>query len=40
MKEPKLPSVHYPAINYQDMVLITPPQGQRPKSLAEVDPES
>jgi len=39
MKEPKWPSVHYPAINYQDMCYYSAPKTNGPKSLAEVDPE-
>jgi Fe-S cluster assembly protein SufB len=38
MKEPKWASVHYPAINYQDMCYYSAPK-KGPKSLAEVDPE-
>ena len=39
MKEPKWPSVHYPAIDYQDIVYYSAPKTNGPKSLAEVDPE-
>jgi len=40
MKEPTWPNVHYPKIDYQDMVYYSAPKQQaRPKSLDEVDPE-
>ena len=38
MKEPNWQSVHYPAINYQDVIYYSAPK-QGPKSLDEVDPE-
>ncbi|HTC22615.1 MAG TPA: Fe-S cluster assembly protein SufB, partial [bacterium] len=38
MKEPDWQSVHYPAINYQDIIYYSAPK-QGPKSLDEVDPE-
>ncbi len=39
--EPKWANVHYPAINYQDIIYYAAPKavGDRPKSLEEVDPE-
>jgi len=40
MKEPKWPKVDYPPIDYQDACYYSAPkQGDRPKSLDEVDPE-
>lgn len=40
MVEPTWPSVHYPAINYQDIIYYSAPKlGDGPKSLDEVDPE-
>ena len=40
MKEPTWPNVHYPKIDYQDMVYYSAPkQKALPKSLDEVDPE-
>ncbi len=40
MKEPAWANVHYPPIDYQDMIYYAAPkQKTRPKSLAEVDPE-
>ena len=41
MREPTWANVHYPAINYQDIIYYAAPrQAQdRPKSLDEVDPE-
>jgi len=40
MEEPKWPNVHYPKINYDDIIYYSAPkQGSRPKSLNEVDPE-
>ncbi len=40
MKEPTWPNVHYPKIDYQDMVYYSAPkQKSLPKSLDEVDPE-
>jgi Fe-S cluster assembly protein SufB len=40
MKEPTWPNVHYPKIDYQDMVYYSAPkQKMLPKSLDEVDPE-
>ena len=40
MKEPTWPNVHYPKIDYQDMVYYSAPkQKTLPKSLDEVDPE-
>ncbi len=40
MTEPKWPNVHYPAINYQDIIYYSAPK-QKPqlKDLKEVDPE-
>ena len=40
MKEPKWPNVHYPPINYQDVIYYAAPK-KKPKvnSLDEVDPE-
>jgi len=40
MEEPTWPNVHYPKIDYQDMIYFSAPkQKDRPKSLNEVDPE-
>jgi Fe-S cluster assembly protein SufB len=40
MKEPTWPNVHYPAIDYQDIIYYSAPKtGTGPKSLDEVDPE-
>ena len=39
MKEPTWSSVHYPAINYQDIIYYSAPKKGGPKSLDEVDPE-
>lgn len=40
MTEPKWPNVHYPPINYQDMIYYSAPRRKEgPKSLDEVDPE-
>jgi Fe-S cluster assembly protein SufB len=40
MTEPTWPNVHYPPIDYQDIVYYSAPtQKKGPKSLAEVDPE-
>jgi Fe-S cluster assembly protein SufB len=40
MKEPTWPNVHYPPIDYQDIIYYSAPRtGSGPKSLDEVDPE-
>jgi Fe-S cluster assembly protein SufB len=40
MTEPKWPNVHYPPIDYQDIVYYSAPKTKKgPKSLDEVDPE-
>src|SRR5215470_12804113 len=41
MAEPKWANVHYPPIDYQDIVYYAAPKaaGQAPKSLEEVDPK-
>jgi Fe-S cluster assembly protein SufB len=40
MDEPKWPNVHYPAIDYQDIVYYSAPKQKKgPNSLDEVDPE-
>ncbi len=40
MKEPTWPNVHYPAIDYQEIIYYSAPKaGTGPKSLDEVDPE-
>jgi len=41
LEEPKWQNVHYPAINYQDIVYYSAPKSKEnaPKSLDEVDPE-
>ena len=40
MVEPKWPHVHYPPIDYQDIIYYSAPKGNTgPKSLDEVDPE-
>jgi Fe-S cluster assembly protein SufB len=38
MKEPKWQNVHFPKIDYQDIIYYSAPK-EGPKSLAEVDPE-
>jgi Fe-S cluster assembly protein SufB len=41
MEEPKWQNVHYPPINYQDVIYYSAPKakGDQPKSLDEIDPE-
>src|ERR1044071_428919 len=41
MKEPAWPNVHYPKINYQDVIYYSAPKQKTdgPKSLEEVDPK-
>jgi Fe-S cluster assembly protein SufB len=39
MKEPDWQSVHYPKIDYQDIIYYSAPKKNGPKSLDEVDPE-
>ncbi len=41
MREPEWANVHYPAIDYQDIIYYAAPKqaSDRPKSLEEVDPE-
>ncbi|NJN43135.1 MAG: Fe-S cluster assembly protein SufB [Flammeovirgaceae bacterium] len=40
MKEPSWPNVHYPPINYQDIIYYSAPKPKsKPGSLEEVDPE-
>src|SRR5579871_3876638 len=40
MQEPAWPNVHYPPINYQDIVYYSAPTTKNaPKSLDEIDPE-
>ena len=40
MEEPTWPNVHYPAIDYQDIIYYSAPKAKTtPKSLDEVDPE-
>jgi len=40
MKEPSWPNVHYPKIDYQDIIYYSAPRPKaKPKSLDEVDPE-
>ena len=39
MKEPEWQSVHYPKIDYQEIIYYSAPKKNGPKSLAEVDPE-
>ncbi len=40
MEEPKWPNVHYPAINYQDIIYYSAPKKKvAPGGLEEVDPE-
>ena len=41
MTEPKWPNVHYPPIDYQNIIYYSAPKqkGDGPKSLAEVDPK-
>ena len=42
MKEPTWPNVHYPPIDYQNVVYYSAPKQEKdgPKSLDEVDPEA
>src|SRR5689334_14120150 len=40
MKEPKWPNVHYPPVNFQDVIYYSAPKAKKQlKSLDEVDPE-
>ena len=41
LKEPGWPNVHYPPIDYQDMIYYAAPKSDKdgPKSLEEIDPE-
>jgi Fe-S cluster assembly protein SufB len=40
MEEPTWPNVHYPPIDYQDIIYYSAPKTKdRPRSLSEVDPE-
>jgi Fe-S cluster assembly protein SufB len=40
MTEPKWPHIHYPPIDYQDIIYYAAPKQQKgPSSLEEVDPE-
>ncbi len=40
MEEPKWPNVHYPPINYQDIIYYSAPKQKiAPNSLDEIDPE-
>src|SRR4051812_40041589 len=41
MKEPTWANVHYPKIDYQDIIYYAAPKSKKdaPKSLAEIDPE-
>jgi len=40
MEEPKWPKIHYPPIDYQDIIYFSAPKKKEgPKSLDEVDPE-
>jgi len=41
MKEPQWPNVHYPPIDYQNIIYYSAPKSQKeaPKSLDEIDPE-
>ncbi len=40
MKEPEWPNVHYPKIDYQDLIYYSAPKKKvNPKSLDEIDPE-
>lgn len=40
MEEPTWPNVHYPKIDYQDIIYYSAPtKSKKPKSLEEVDPE-
>src|ERR687890_2000506 len=41
MKEPTWPNVHYPKIDFQDIIYYSAPKQKTdgPKSLAEVDPK-
>ena len=39
MREPKWPNVHYPPIDYQDIIYYAAPKPKKLKSVDEVDPE-
>jgi Fe-S cluster assembly protein SufB len=39
MTEPKWPNVHYPAIDFQDIIYYAAPKPKKLKSIDEVDPE-
>src|SRR5512147_2673401 len=40
MEEPKWPNVHYPTINFQDIIYYSAPKQKiAPNSLDEIDPE-
>ena len=40
MEEPKWANIHYPAINYQDIIFYSAPKQKiNPQSLDEIDPE-
>ncbi len=39
MSEPKWPNVHYPAIDFQDIIYYAAPKPKKLKSIDEVDPE-
>ena len=39
MQEPKWPNVHYPPIDFQDIIYYAAPKAKKLKSMDEVDPE-
>src|SRR5690606_12666383 len=39
MQEPKWPNVHYPPVDFQDIIYYAAPKPKKLKSLDEVDPE-
>src|SRR5688500_2319521 len=39
MQEPKWPNVHYPPIDFQDIIYYAAPKAKKLKSIDEVDPE-
>src|SRR5919202_794030 len=39
MTEPKWPNVHYPKIDFQDIIYYSAPKAKKKKSMDEVDPE-
>src|SRR6188474_2720733 len=39
MEEPAWPNVHYPKIDFQDIIYYSAPKAKKLKSMDEVDPE-